>query len=337
MKDFCSSDREIITEFARRHHSHAEESEIGISVLQGGLESAVARVDVEGCEAIDCSEGRFVVKRIDRSQKQEISAYELVNRHSPGIAPRLLDLHENDDHCYLFLDWVVSASNWPWVDLEMAHRLAEQLARLHEMDSSSWDDGGWDYETALDTSAQETLHLVEEIRGKDFRSVTGRRASLRRLVADLGRIREFLFNEGPFSPTLIHGDAHPGNAIVHRDGERPEAVLIDWGRTRIGSPFEDLSSWLQSLGLWEPQARQRHDQLLTRYLHVRGIEAINSEVRDHYWLAAGCNSLAGALRFHLKVALQMDEGTAERQYHIGLASRWMAIIRRADQRWRQLK
>lgn len=305
-------------------------------MLHGGLESTVARVDVEGCEAVDCTEGRFVVKRIHSSQKQEVSAYELLNRHRPGIAPRLLATHESEDHCYLFLDWIVSASNWPWVDLEMAHRLAEQLARLHEMDSSSWDDRGWDYETALDNSARETLRLVEEIRGKEFRSVTGRRASLRRFVSQLEKIREFLFSEGPFRPTLIHGDAHPGNAMVHRDGEKPEAVLIDWGRTRIGSPFEDLSSWLQSLAVWEPRARQRHDRLLSTYLRARGVDSIHSEVRDHYWLAAGCNSLAGAMRFHLKVALQMDEGSPERQYHVGLASRWMAIIRRADQRWRQI-
>ncbi len=37
--------------------------------------------------------------------------------------------------------------------------------------------------------------------------------------------------------TLIHNDAHPGNAVVTADGD---AVFIDWGGSGLGSPMIDL-------------------------------------------------------------------------------------------------
>ena len=39
-------------------------------------------------------------------------------------------------------------------------------------------------------------------------------------------------------PTLLHGDVHPGNVLVH-DGQ---AVLIDWGSARIGPAALDLAN-----------------------------------------------------------------------------------------------
>jgi hypothetical protein len=45
--------------------------------------------------------------------------------------------------------------------------------------------------------------------------------------------------------------------------------LIDWARARRGSPFEDVASWLHSLGCWEPEARRRHDSLLTDVISTR--------------------------------------------------------------------
>lgn len=68
----------------------------------------------------------------------------------------------------------------------------------------------------------------------------------------------------PFGKVAIHGDVHTGNVLVRRHPGGAEPVLIDWGRARGGSPLEDLSAWLQSLGYWEPQARRRHDTLISR-------------------------------------------------------------------------
>ena len=38
--------------------------------------------------------------------------------------------------------------------------------------------------------------------------------------------------------TLLHGDVHPGNVLVHAD----RATLIDWGNSRIGPAALDLAN-----------------------------------------------------------------------------------------------
>jgi hypothetical protein len=66
-----------------------------------------------------------------------------------------------------------------------------------------------------------------------------------------------------------------------------DVVPVDWARARIGSPLEDVASWLHSLGCCEPQARKRHDTLMRAYLEARQLPcAFNSEVRVDYWFAS---------------------------------------------------
>src|SRR5919108_667753 len=82
--------------------------------------------------------------------------------------------------------------------------------------------------------------------------------------------------------------------VIRGRGPGSRAVLLDWARARRGSPLEDVSSWLQSLGYWELEARRRHDTLLRRYLKARAFAGeLSRAVRDAYWLAAACNVLAG--------------------------------------------
>ncbi len=40
------------------------------------------------------------------------------------------------------------------------------------------------------------------------------------------------------SPTLLHGDVHPGNVLVHAD----RGTLIDWGSCRVGPAALDLAN-----------------------------------------------------------------------------------------------
>lgn len=309
----------------------ASPREVRISRLSGGLESAVARVDVTNATS-GTRRRTFVVKRLDAGQEHEVRAYRLLHDLNVEVTPELLGLRLKGGSVYLFIDWIPSESRWPWQDLRWPERVAEQLARLHEIAVIPPEVERREYENRLVESARETWRVFAWLSGPEFESITSRRASLRRFIEDLTEVRRTLFTEGPFPPALIHGDAHPGNAIVH--ASRDATVLIDWGRTRLGSPFEDVSSWLQSLGLWEPRARRRHDRLFASYLRSRGLDAITSEVRDHYWLAAGCNALAGALRYHIVAALDHPSRSAGRAEHVRLAARWMAIVRRADARWR---
>lgn len=106
-------------------------------------------------------------------------------------------------------------------------------------------------------------------------------------------------------------------------------MLIDWGRARIASPLEDVSSWLQSLGFWELEARRRHDTLLAAYLSSHGLDRrLSSDFRTAYWLAGASNALAGALRYHLWVADSAAEHPA-REAAMRAVKDWLRVIRRA--------
>jgi hypothetical protein len=112
--------------------------------------------------------------------------------------------------------------------------------------------------------------------------------------------------------------------------------LLDWGRARLGSPLEDVSSWLQSLGYWEPEVRRAHDTLLRHYLAVRGLSThLGHDLRERYWLAGACNGLAGALHYHLLAAAAAADRQGRRRAQAVAATKdWLRIIRRADACWR---
>jgi aminoglycoside phosphotransferase (APT) family kinase protein len=132
----------------------------------------------------------------------------------------------------------------------------------------------------------------------------------------------------------IHGDTHPGNVIMRREVAGAEPVLLDWARARPGSPLEDVSAWVQSLGHWEPQARRFHDTLVRTYLVARGLEPIlDRHFRRLYWLAGASNALAGALRYKL-ATLGQARTPAKRATALTRVQQWLRVIRRADASWR---
>jgi hypothetical protein len=73
------------------------------------------------------------------------------------------------------------------------------------------------------------------------------------------------------------------------------------------------------------------DTLLNRYLSAGGFAPrLTREIRRHYYLAAACNALAGALRYHLWVAHTHDD--PKRRMAGACAARdWLRIIRRAHE------
>ena len=153
--------------------------------------------------------------------------------------------------------------------------------------------------------------------------------AIRHLLPSFSRLRSDLLRARPLQGTVLHGDVHPGNVLIRRGGGTERAVLIDWGRARFGSPLEDVSSWLQSLGFWEPEAKRRHDTLLGGYLSARGYAGtLSSELRARYWLAAASNGLAGALRYHLWAAQQARTRQAQRAA-ANAARDWVRVLRRA--------
>jgi hypothetical protein len=214
----------------------------------------------------------------------------------------------------------------------------EQVARLHTLqpDPTALEAlTDWDYERELRINAALTLERLEEAVGRpEFRGLRRGVPPTRRLLWSLPEIRRDLLDFSPFGKGPIHGDLHSGNALVRRRKGRDEPVLIDWARARIGSPLEDISSWLQSLAGWEPEARRRHDTLLASYLLARGMEGrLRSDLRAAYWLAGASNAFSGALLHHLTQLLDPRATNTVRLRAVYSAREWIRVLRRADAFW----
>lgn len=371
--------------FVARHRGvEPDEVKLDVQPLQGGLESVtVARVHawVPGSSSSPSSPHRsradgtgngrrngrelvFVVKCLEGEPSREAAIYQhLVEPVQRFAAPALLDIEYLDrQSCRLYLEWVPPALIWPWRHTSYTLRVIEQLAEMHatppEVAGNVLAD--WDYEQQVVSGAQDTLALFEHARHDPaLTRVRHALPALRRVVGDLPVIRRHLLDFAPLGPAVLHGDVHSGNVLIGRTGRaraddaamllrtggQGRPLFIDWGRARMGSPLEDVSSWLQSLGFWEPAARRRHDTLLVRYLEARGLPPLLSrELRDAYWLASASNVLAGALQYYLALALeppppqgQADGQGEQARPELDALADCLRIIRRADERWRRLR
>jgi thiamine kinase-like enzyme len=89
--------------------------------------------------------------------------------------------------------------------------------------------------------------------------------------------------------TLIHGDAHPWNFFLPRNGEDENVRLIDWEVWSIDTATDDLAYMMAML--WYPDRRRRMEQpLLDRYhaeLLARGVSNYDRQaLDDDYRLSA---------------------------------------------------
>jgi len=326
----------------QRTGSASRDMTVRMRPLCGGLVSAaVVHVSTRYRDA----SGRrrtvsFVLKELGPEGTREADVHAAVRTTDAGtFAPELLFVERDAHGARLYLEAIAPASSWPWRDLRHAGRVLERLADLHaakrhpelELHATSWN-----YESELLDSARLTLHAAERT-AEQLRDARIRASlpALRRVVAELEVIRRELVADGPLPAAVLHGDVHSGNVLVRRHRGEREPVLLDWGRLRIGSPFEDVSSWLQSLGFWEPEVRRKHDTLLGMYLAARNLAPSPSDaVRDAYWLAAASNGLAGALHHQLAVATNSARPGRERDLALHVAHDWLRVIRRADARRR---
>lgn len=307
------------------------------TLLHGGLEAAavervVARyIDEHGRRRVFT----FVIKQLRGTAAREALIYERLVAGVPGsIAPRLLGVDfRSDGTATLFLEAVPRVRSWPWSAPPLAFRVLERLAHFHEATSDAHAVvADWQHAVVLENSAISTLELLESLRSHPQLSSLPRRGlqATRRVALALPRLHAELLRFPALPGAPIHGDLHPGNVIVRKRARGEEPVFIDWGRSRVGSPLEDISSWLHSLGYLESEARRRHDTLLQRYLVTRGLPArLPSDLRAAYWAAGACNALAGALRYHLWVACSASDADA-RKGAAALASDWLRVLRRAD-------
>lgn len=334
-----SADR--LAAFVARFWGEPRGLRLDVRALRGGLESAaVAEVTARFFDALDRPRSAaFVVKALEGTPAREADIYQhLVAPLGGEIAPALLGIERHGAaSCLLFLERIRPVRRWPWREEAAARRLLERLAYLHatavpvEAREILSD---WDYESELVERTRSAAEELETLpREQDFAPLRQGLGSLRRIGEALPEVRRQLLAFAPLGTVAIHGDAHTGNAMI-RSGERP--VLLDWGRARLGSPLEDVSSWLQSLGYWEPAAKRRHDTLLAGYLAARGLPArADRELRDAYWLAGASNALSGALLVHLWTLRGAPPGSRQRAAAIRAAADALRVIRRAVACWRE--
>lgn len=345
---------ELEEEHARRlvERRWAPVSEVTVEVerLHGGLEAAaVSRVTARYRDASDrWRSRRWVIKRIDRSGEREVAIHRRLSEAGVRFVPEVIaDEPLVDGGHLLHVEWVRPYRRWPWRDLAVARRITRSLAHVHrtlQTQLGSAELPGWDYEAELEHSAQATVRRLERLPADGaLRKVRRSLPAARRITRDLPELRRWIRAWGGGRPIWIHGDLHPSNVVVRTRDRELIPVLVDWGRTRPGSPLEDLSSWLLSLSVWEPGARRRHDRLLRDYLEAAGAlepagasraggpPRLDDEFRNAYWVAGACNALAGALRVQVRDALHARSARARRDA-LAAAETWARALRRADVR-----
>lgn len=330
---------ERVEQFVRqRTPGGAEPENIEVRPLKGGLESA-------GVYSLECKlpggkRERFVLKQLQGFQAREARVYESVlSAKDVDCCPTFFGAGASDQETLLLLEFIRPARSWPWREHGTSAGVMSTLARLHSTLCGSADllpmMSDWNYEVELLQAIENLIEFIEANKHSEY--VRPGFRSLRRLKQmrdELPAIRRQLLEFQPFAPCVIHGDVHPGNLLLRKSRGREIPVFIDWGRFRIGSALEDVSSWLQSLGYWEPEARRRHDTLLGAYLVARGQPGtLGRDLRDAYWLAAACNILAGATLYHLMVANAEDLPLAKRGAAAKAAADCLRIVRRANACW----
>ncbi|WP_437665211.1 phosphotransferase family protein [Sorangium sp. So ce1182] len=325
-----------------RHGAALGDAAIAIHPLQGGLCSDVALVTAQLRGGARPRRVALVVKVVDGAREAAVYrrlATSVARRFSPELlgAQRL-----GRRRWLLYLERIVPAHPWPWTDSAHTARVLDRLARFHGETAPGAALPAWDYDAENLAAARGTLSLAERLPRGEIPALARAMPALRRVVAALPAMRRQLLAFQPLGTTVIHGDVHPGNVMIRRRGGVAEPVLLDWARARVGSPLEDVSSWLQALGYWEPEARRRHDTLLAGYLAARGLApALTRPLRDAYWFAAASNALAGALGYHLSIvsiargsgAGQPGAASDARAAAARNAADWLRVIRRADARW----
>jgi hypothetical protein len=307
--------------------------------LTGGLVSesvqsvAAHYADGGGRARVD----KFVLKRLTGQACREADVYKALSGTSIGqLAPVLIGINRQmDGTVRLIVQQLVPGHPWPWRDARAVSSVLHTLAALHAADAAATFTAqitDWNFELELEERAARLIVRLENARvALREAGIELRLPMIRRLAAGLPGWRRQLLSFSPLPTTVIHGDVHSGNVVLPKPKARPAAILIDWERARLGSPLEDVSSWLQSLGFWEPVARRRHDTLLGEYLRARGLSRMPTrDLRNAYWLAAASNCLGGSLEYHVEVATTREMPEPKRVSALRAVRDQLRILRRAE-------
>lgn len=326
--------QQLVGDALARQHDAVDVLHVRAEPLRGGISAGqVLAVTVSfRDQAGRIRSATCVAKELSGHGLREVAIHAQLALDGFPLVPRLLGTIQEPQRALVLMERLTPVHPWPWRDGSRAAMVLRVAADLHALHSRC--NAPWDYEAELSANAVLTLEASQATASGEPVVDGASRRAVRRLIDGLSAIRRALATLGPFPQALIHGDLHPGNVVLAAapGGSRP--VLLDWGRARVGSPLEDVASWLQSLGCWEPEARSRHDTLLLSYLRARGqCGPIPTEARDALWLAGGTNALAGALRHQLLTARDGAAPSEQRASALQAVRDWLRIIRRAAAVW----
>lgn len=334
----------VTSQVSKRLPPNARDVRVDVQELRGGLISqSVVQVSARYVSQTGHPEmTRFVLKRLDGDAVREARVYEgLLALKARDLAPLLYGVDRPESGpTHLCLEAVPGVGGWPWKNIGLAGAVLERITTLHELPSAELaqhDLHDWNYDAELERTAKATLETALGFRGSTGSSALERSLpALRRIAENLPAIRSELSRFDALPPTIIHGDLHPGNVLVRTRGGVPQPVLLDWARARVGSPLEDVASWLQWLGFWEPEVRRKHDTLLGTYLVARGLPRVPStELRNAYWLAGALNCYAGVMNYYFAVAGEREPDDPEREAALRAVHDCLRVIRRADAYFRR--
>ena len=325
----------FVRRFLAAQNISENDLQLNIQRLNGGLDSL-------GVWKVQARFGRtrrehhknkaFIIKRVTTESAEQSVHRHILPKAGIQLAPALLAFERSKSEQVFLFEFITPAVIWPWKDSDNSRLVLTSLARLHEASFEKYPTHV-DYEQILQRQGCQLLELLQHVRARSPLAAVRKDVQVvRRLVERLPGLRRELLDNSSFRSCLIHGDVHSANVILQREKNGLRPVFLDWGRSRNGSPFEDVSSWLQSLGYWEPEARRRHDTLLRHYLFSRGMEdRLTEDLRGAYWLAAACNVLAGAAVFHFSVANDpQQEGLKAGEVARAALADSLRVLRRAD-------
>ena len=233
--DVTARERASLRALIERHGYIPGELQLCPRRLGGGLEAAaVTRVAARYRDARGRSRSLAVVlKRRAGDAGREALLYErLVAPHAAALSPQLLGLDRSGaGETTLYLEAVNRSGAWPWREPGAALSVLRSVAQLHTAalgEAALEALRSWDYDAELALTAERTAESLDRARRLPDCAWLGSPArAARRLVPALPELRRQLLAAAPFGTAVIHGDLHPGNAVLRR--RRGEVVLLDWG------------------------------------------------------------------------------------------------------------
>ncbi len=140
------------------------------------------------------------------------------------------------------------------------------------------------------------------ILGKRKKLAKEYRSSLLELFARIKSYESAILKKPRRHSTIVHGDMHPENIIVHKKGNEREFVVIDFTEMRLAPPLYDIGSFIQQLesmskGKFSMEKIHKLQQdFFDSYLEFSG-EKATDEIYNQLFLYRAWVALRGAIFF----------------------------------------